>query len=78
MNILLDVKDDLSSIWCSTSIFIWIKNLKDFKQIVTYDVDFCLFLKRAKFNKGNLLNAWITNFLKSGNLSKKCPIFKVN
>lgn len=78
MNILLDFEKDLNSIWSNVNILLWINNLKDFKQIVSYDVDFCSFLKRARLNKANMLNAWITNFLKSGNMSRKCPILKVN
>lgn len=74
----MELTEDLTNIWTNANIFIWIKRLKDFKQIVSYDVDLCLFLKRAKLNKANMLNAWITNFLKSGNLTRKCPIYKVH
>lgn len=73
----MDIAVDLTDIWGNAIIYIWDKIQNKYHQIVTYDVNICQYLQRLKPDKTNLLNAWILNFFKFGNLTRACPIKKV-
>ncbi|XP_065362131.1 uncharacterized protein LOC135955702 [Calliphora vicina] len=76
INILFDLREDLDNIWGSTNILIWLKNLKAYKQIITYDVNVCYHLQRGKMEKTNIFNVWMQNILKFSNITKSCPVVK--
>lgn len=75
---LLDIGVNLSDIWGKVIIYQWDNNNKNkYRQILAYDVDICQYFQRLKSDKTNLLNAWILNFFKYGNVTKTCPMTKV-
>ncbi|KNC24253.1 hypothetical protein FF38_13699 [Lucilia cuprina] len=76
INILMELREDVDNIWGNAILHIWLNKLKEYKQVISYDVNVCLQLQRSKWEKNNIISIWIQNFLKFGNLSKSCPILK--
>uniref|UniRef100_A0A1I8NG80 Uncharacterized protein n=1 Tax=Musca domestica TaxID=7370 RepID=A0A1I8NG80_MUSDO len=73
MNVLLEIAHDITNVWASAGVALWQKSTKQFQSMFTYDLDLCDMLLRLKTSKIQLLNKWIGNFLKYGNISKQCP-----
>lgn len=77
MNVLLEIAHDITNVWASAGVALWQKSTKQFQSMFTYDLDLCDMLLRLKTSKIQLLNKWIGNFLKYGNISKQCPFHRV-
>lgn len=77
MNILVDTLEDITEVWATIGVAAWQKPSKSFRTAVSYDIDLCDTLARIKSSNIPLLNLWISNFLKYGNLSSTCPFAKV-
>ncbi|XP_061401955.1 uncharacterized protein LOC133337764 [Musca vetustissima] len=76
MSIGLEIVQDLTDVWATVGVGLWQKTGNKFRAMFSYDIDLCETLLRLKSPKIQLLNKWIVNFLKYGNLSSQCPFFR--
>lgn len=73
LNILLEFTQEMKEVWATVGVALWQKFNSQFRPIFSYDIDFCETLKRIKTSKIQIVNIWIGNFWKYGNMSTTCP-----
>ncbi|XP_059217043.1 uncharacterized protein LOC131994311 [Stomoxys calcitrans] len=76
ISILFETKQVFNELWASLAISSWQKQTNIFRPIITYDIELCDTLARIKSSNIHMLNTWVMNFLKYGNLSSTCPFEK--
>ncbi|XP_073841510.1 uncharacterized protein [Musca autumnalis] len=76
MKILIEIVQDISDVWATVGVGRWQTSTKNFRSMFSYHIDLCDTLLRLKTAQLPLLNKWITNFLKYGNISSQCPFYK--